>query len=1033
MNNRLLRLKNKKINNITVSSNIKSAITEWYKKYQAEELKEERRNYLNFENIILKKLLGYKDEDFEFEYPLSGRSVEFMILKDNEPYIAIELKGTKTKDLTKKDSEDKYSAVEQASNYASKESTIEWYIVSNYYEFRLYNHKSQNKYISFTLDDFKPNGYDFDEERIKQFLTVFSREGVLEKNYLKKLYNHKGLFSEDFNLENEFYKIYNETRLLLIKELEENNQINKEKAIEYAQLILNRYIFICFCEDKDLLPDNSSTDEILTPIRRQVLSIQTIWNRLNELFYFINYGNNSPTRQITAYNGGLFKEDLSHLKISDKIEDGDFYKDINIKWSFPEQEHIIDHELRNYPNINPIYRNLLIISSFDFNTDLTENILGHIFENSISDLEELKNETTSKRKKEGVYYTPEHITRYICENTIIPYLSNENNNTVESLINEYNKNNNLNELEKKLHDIKILDPACGSGAFLNKATDTLLNIHKAIFNLKHKNSENLDKEFDNIDNKREILLNNIYGVDLNQESIEITKLALFLKVCKKGMPLPELDKNIKCGNSLIDDSEYTDKPFKWEEEFSEIMNAGGFDVVIGNPPYVFSREKKVEEDMKEYYTKKYIHSTYQINTYLLFTDLSYNILKENGFLGYIIPNNWLTIPTNKDFRKFILESTGNLKIVNSKDKLFDDADVDNSIITFSKSKTDNIFLYELENNEFKLINTLKLADFDDDDYIINFKNSDNKKDLMEKINNNSINLEDYESYKVTTGLKAYQTGKGKPKQTDEMKNERIYHSFTKKDDTYLPYLDGKSVRRYFLKWFGEYLKYGENLAERRPSAPFDGPRVLVRQIPSPPPYCIDATYVENKYLNDINSMIIFNASNKSLKFILGVLNSKLTSFWFISKFDKHQRKIFPQFKVKELKKFPIPIKNDVNLKKELINKVILIEDLIKKHEKEIVSFQKYLTAEFNTPKINKKLAEYYNLSFDELYKEVKKQYKDISRKEKDRLEEEYNGSISITQPLQQEIAKIDNEIDNLVYKLYDLTDEEIEIIEKSSL
>lgn len=282
MDNRLLRLRKKKLLDIKISTKIKSAINEWYKKYQLGELEDEVRNYLNFENIILKKLLDYKNDDFDFEYPLDGRSVEFMILKDNEPYIAIELKGTKTKDLTKKYGE-KYSAVEQASNYASKKSTIEWYIVSNYYEFRLYNKKSQNNYISFNLDDFKPNEYDYDEERIKQFLSIFSKEAVLEKDYLHRVYDSKGLFPEDFNLENEFYKLYNETRLMFIKELEETNHLNRHEAIEYAQIILNRYIFICFCEDKDLCQTITTSDEY-NSIRRKVLAISTIWNRLNELF-----------------------------------------------------------------------------------------------------------------------------------------------------------------------------------------------------------------------------------------------------------------------------------------------------------------------------------------------------------------------------------------------------------------------------------------------------------------------------------------------------------------------------------------------------------------------------------------------------------------------------------------------------------------------------------------------------------------------------------------------------------------------------
>ncbi|MDR3063667.1 MAG: hypothetical protein LBU40_05975, partial [Methanobrevibacter sp.] len=308
MKNNLLRLRNalsKHGKQLEIKHKHKESLTRWYKKYKTGDLNDEVPNYPLFQKCILEKLLGYKyDEDFKFEYPLGQKHVEFMILKDNEPYIAIELKGTDI-DLTK--SYGGLSAVEQASNYASKKSTIEWYIVSNYYEFRLYNANTQHNYILFTLDDLK-----HDNRKFKEFLLIFSKESILNKGILNKLLDKKGLFAQDFNIEDEFYKLYSETRSMLIKELEYSNDINKNTAISKAQLILNRYIFICFCEDKDLLPDNTTNDEILTPIRRKVLAVNTLWNRLNELFYFINNGNEE--NDITAFNGGLFKEDISYLR-----------------------------------------------------------------------------------------------------------------------------------------------------------------------------------------------------------------------------------------------------------------------------------------------------------------------------------------------------------------------------------------------------------------------------------------------------------------------------------------------------------------------------------------------------------------------------------------------------------------------------------------------------------------------------------------------------------------------------------------------
>lgn len=158
---------------------------------------------------------------------------------------------------------------------------------------------------------------------------------------------------------------------------------------------------------------------------------------------------------------------------------------------------------------------------------------------------------------------------------------------------------------------------------------------------------------------------------------------------------------------------------------------------------------------------------------------------------------------------------------------------------------------------------------------------------------------------VSTGIKAYQTGKGKPKQTEKNKHDRIYHSKFKIDNTYVKYLEGKDVSRYFLSWSGEWIKYGDNIAEPRYSVKFNEPRILVRQIPSNQIYSIEAVYTDEYLINDINSMVISNIRVNPL-FLLGVINSKVSTLWFMMKFDKFQRRIYPQFKVNELGEFPIP-------------------------------------------------------------------------------------------------------------------------------
>jgi type I restriction-modification system DNA methylase subunit len=464
---------------------------------------------------------------------------------------------------------------------------------------------------------------------------------------------------------------------MLIKELEEVNDLSRADAVHYAQLILNRYMFICFAEDTGLIPSQISTDTIITPIIKGNLRRWSVWQRLNELFLDINEGN--VHKKISAYNGGLFEEDLDFIKIRDTIEDQEIYKDTWQKWDFDKQEERIKSQLGTQVDIvNPIYKNILIISSFDFSSELDVNILGHIFENSIGDLEELKEDTKGRRKKEGIFYTPTYITDYICRNTIIPYLSkNGKSTTVDELIGEY-WGSQIKDLDEKIKNIRIVDPACGSGAFLNKAADLLVEIHQTIHEILYKDlKETLTPYFDHIGKRREILLSNIYGVDLNEESVEITKLSLFLKVCRKDLKLPNLDNNIKCGNSLIDDHEYTDKPFNWEDQFPEIFEGGKFDVVIGNPPYV--RQEKIKE-IKPYLKDHYMSYTGVADLYVYFFEKGLQILKKRGILGYISSNKFIKANYGNKLRKLIKYNAEFKRYVDHTwNKVFEGATVHSSV------------------------------------------------------------------------------------------------------------------------------------------------------------------------------------------------------------------------------------------------------------------------------------------------------------------------------------------------------------------
>lgn len=313
-------------------------------------------------------------------------------------------------------------------------------------------------------------------------------------------------------------------------------------------------------------------------------------------------------------------------------------------------------------------------------------------------------------------------------------------------------------------------------------------------------------------------------------------------------------------------------------------------------------------------------------------ELGYKLLKKNGTFAYIVPNNMLTIQSNQKIRDFLLQKSGSLVIINSLDKIFADANVDNCLVFLKKEKSDEVTVGELNKGDFETVGTVNKDFFGKDKPIfsISMVKYRDAIDAYWKVNSyNSI--EDRGIANIKSGVKAYEVGKGTPKISKSDKDNRIYHSNSKLDDSYLPYLEGKDVKRYLINWGGQYIKYGKNLAAMRTPDLFVGPRILVRQIPSKNVYSIEGTYIEDKVINDLNSMIIHNIKNILPLALLGVLNSKIETLWFLMHFDKFQRRLFPQFKVNELAQFPVP---DLNIEEQslIADKVTIIMNKAKAHE-----------------------------------------------------------------------------------------------------
>jgi adenine-specific DNA-methyltransferase len=303
-------------------------------------------------------------------------------------------------------------------------------------------------------------------------------------------------------------------------------------------------------------------------------------------------------------------------------------------------------------------------------------VLGNIYEQYLGNIlkstpKRAKLESSKTHKKEqGIYYTPSYIVDYIVKNTV----------------GEYIKTHTPEEIKK----VRILDPACGSGSFLIKAYKELENYWK-------QNSDfaqlTLDSE-EFYSKKVEILKNNIFGVDLDPKAVEIAQLNLLLQISEKGEKLPLLQNNIKVGNSLIDDPSITDKAFKWEEEFPEIMKEGGFDIIIGNPPYIKEyTNREIFNQIKSTKLGKYYQG--KMDIWYLFASLSIDLLKENGLHSFIAQSNWITSFGASKLREKILKESQIISYLDFGNyKVFQGADIQTMIYVFKKQNINGSYLVD---------------------------------------------------------------------------------------------------------------------------------------------------------------------------------------------------------------------------------------------------------------------------------------------------------------------------------------------------
>ena len=703
------------------------------------------------------------------------------------------------------------------------------------------------------------------------------------------------------------------------------------------------------------------------------------------------------------------------------------------------------------------------MSRYDFASQVDVNILGHVFENSIAEIERTKSRflipdeqiktglsaTTKdkpigRRKREGIYYTPRSITTYIVQHTLGALCTEERARLhIDDASYAIDKNRSkkaTEQLDQKLLDyrswlltVTICDPACGSGAFLSAALDFLIREHRTIDELRAKLYGGMCPLFDNIEIA--VLENNLYGVDISEESVEIAKLVLWLRTEGPGRKLNSLGANIVCGNSLVSDPAVAgNKAFDWARQFPKVIEQGGFDVVIGNPPYVFAREK-LSETEKEYYARHYKSAMYQFNTYILFMEKSMLLCKENGACGLIVPNSWLMVYSGEQLRRFLLERCTLTQIASLLGKSFEAANVE-TVIFIARNTPSDAFseVAVLKNNDdtsdFSLLHRKRQAEFSEEAHAeFRVFACDACVGILRKMRNGCRNLDDVCS--VKSGLIAYEAGRGVPKQSaDDVRNRPYDFRYQYNQDTH-PYLEGSDVSRFGLSWSGTWLWHGRHLAEPRPLQLFAGAKIIVREIAGPFPRCVVAAWTDQCFLFNTSNIAVIGRpdQNFSLKYVLAILNSSLMSYYFLTNTAKAQRKLFPKLILKDLRLFPI--KDIPPIEQEPL--AALADTMLDRTAKLLSMRQRFLRRVSDTfpgVRTTKALGRFDELGFPQFVGELQRQKAKLSLKAQDEWEEYFGQYKRDCLALRVEMNECDGAIDQMVFALYGLGEEDRAEVER---
>ena len=596
--------------------------------------------------------------------------------------------------------------------------------------------------------------------------------------------------------------------------------------------------------------------------------------------------------------------------------------------------------------------------SYDFSL-MSSDVMGAVYERFLAHKlfqdggRVVLEDTDELRKKEGIYYTPQYIVDYIVAQTlgekIKPILAG-----ARTLLGYKNFKGALAKI-RELGEIKVLDPAMGSCSFLLRAFDALVkayddynqecrrikkerNGHGALFDADFALAEEV------FDAPLHVLTENIFGVDLDRQAVEVAKLNLWLRYMTVNRDafrerlerkrrgdrplnlLPNLTKNFKRGNSLIADKSVAgDAAFDWEKEFPETMKRGGFDVVIGNPPYHMLQPHNTSEDVLAFLRKHYFKAEFKIDLFHLFLQRAVSFLRQGSRLGYIVPTSILNNVYAESLRGWLLEQCCVERIAVSRKQVFADADVHTTILVFrreeNKSQRDNHKILitddfsETDPQSIAWSRTRQSRFLEFPGCVWNILLNEDNANLINRLIKDSVPLQ-----KVAAINRGLITGK----------RERFFAQ-TKETEDHVEIIEGADVNRYFVAPPSNFVLF------KRPESAggcwdrdvhFASHKVVIRQISETP----TASLVQKPLAVTGNIFTIMGANLDEEFYLLGVINSQLLGFFWKTMFADFKTS-FPQVTVFSLAQLPIKQINDKS-KRELAVKQNLV-----KHVKAILAVQ----------------------------------------------------------------------------------------------